>query len=396
MTIKTRIVYDENEFALLKEQWEGLFNNSVDGSIYLTYQWIYTWWQHFGKKVELNLVIFEEDDKIIGIVPLMVKKYRLVFINVNALEVIGANNINHVGLFLRGHEKKGIEAFFKYIREELSNRKLILRLSFVPDDYPVAHKIYQYMTTGTDNFGVYSKLVTLAPYIPLPSSWDEYYGSIGRRRRKVLKRSLGALEKKHRVDFGFFDDTTLNEGLKTLFNLHQARWESENVRGIFSGESMRNFYAAVAREFMNSGWLRFSYLTIDDEIAYVEFNYELAGKLYSATAARNIKFAEYGVGHIHQMYLIKYAINNNLTEIDLLKGDEPYKLYWAKSARKYHELLFKKRNHRMLFPSSLLFRYFRFCEILQQKYTVRELYSLYMRKRKEQKEKRNNTLILKA
>jgi len=159
------------------------------------------------------------------------------------------------------------------------------------------------------------------------------------------------------------------------------------VRGIFSGEAMRNFYAAVAREFMNSGWLRFSYLTIDDEIAYVEFNYELAGKLYSATAARNIKFAEYGVGHIHQMYLIKYAINNNLTEIDL---------YWAKSARKYHELLFKKRNHRMLVPSSLLFQYFRFCEILQQKYTVRELYSLYMRKRKEQKEKRNNILILKA
>ena len=65
MTIKTRVVNDENEFALLREKWEALLNNSSNMSIYLTYQWIYTWWQHFSKNVGLNLVVFEEGDTML-------------------------------------------------------------------------------------------------------------------------------------------------------------------------------------------------------------------------------------------------------------------------------------------------------------------------------------------
>jgi CelD/BcsL family acetyltransferase involved in cellulose biosynthesis len=38
------------------------------------------------------------------------------------------------------------------------------------------------------------------------------------------------------------------------------------------------------------------------------------------------------------MFLFQDAIEQGLGELDFLKGDEPYKLYWTKSVRRYQQV----------------------------------------------------------
>jgi CelD/BcsL family acetyltransferase involved in cellulose biosynthesis len=63
------------------------------------------------------------------------------------------------------------------------------------------------------------------------------------------------------------------------------------------------------------------------------------GKFYAGTSARDTRYSQYSVGHLHLRFLFQYAIDQGLGEFDFLKGDEAYKLYWTKTARGYQRVM---------------------------------------------------------
>jgi CelD/BcsL family acetyltransferase involved in cellulose biosynthesis len=194
------------------------------------------------------------------------------------------------------------------------------------------------------------------------------------------------LEEEHTVEFKKCTNNDLEPLLNKFVELHQSRWRYVNARGIFSDTRMKEFYADIAEQFMITDWLDFSYLAVDGEMASGEFGYVHGNKFYAATTARDIAYSEYGIGHLHHMCIIKNAIENNLHELDFLKGDEPYKFYWTKTARKYLQIIMVYRGRCPGFRVKFLNTVVRFQELRQ--YSLREMYYLYVLKKKEQREKR--------
>ena len=96
---KIRIISESEDFESLSEVWDGLLRNSGDNNpIYLTHEWLSTWWKHFGEGKKLNVLLVEEEGQPIGIVPLMRTEYRIGPLKIRTLETIGAVNCNHIGL----------------------------------------------------------------------------------------------------------------------------------------------------------------------------------------------------------------------------------------------------------------------------------------------------------
>jgi CelD/BcsL family acetyltransferase involved in cellulose biosynthesis len=159
-----------------------------------------------------------------------------------------------------------------------------------------------------------------------------------------------------------------------------------NVRGAFSNPKMKEFYRDIASQFLKNKWLYFTCLTVDNEPVSIEYGFIYNQKLYNATAARDIKYSEYSVGHLHHLFLIKDAIKRHLREFDFLRGDEPYKFYWTKSARRYIQVMIKKNGFGSGLSLKLIRLSFRLREVCQ--YSLREIYSLYLIKRREKKQKK--------
>ena len=381
-----RVVTEAREFESLAPVWDSLLEKCRDdSSMYLTHEWLSTWWQHLGEGKRLNLLLIEKGQEVIGIVPLARNEYRIGPFKLDALESITWTNCNYVGLILPEHRPEVVAALLAYLAENLRGVSLILRLSLIPEDSQFLDALRRNCTRFERSLVIEEKEKALAPYITLPATWDEYFSSLGRRRRKILNSTLRALEKEHSiVEFQQFTADSLEEGLSRFFDLHQERWRAVGLRGSFTDPRDREFYREVARKFLNRNWLHFSRLTIDGDVASALFGCIYNHKFYAITEARNIRYARYNVGHLHDMEVIKDAIRRNLREFDFLQGDEPYKFYWTKSARRYMQVIIVKRGFLPALRLRLLRIFLRLYDIRQ--YSPREIYRLYRIIRRERKE----------
>ena len=382
-----RIISDLKQFESLSATWNSLLPKCQDdNSIFLTYEWLRTWWRHFGEGRKLNILLIEKGGQVIGIVPLMKAEYKMGLVRFHILETIGSTNCNYVWVTRPENRQEAITAVLAYLKEELIKNKLALRLTLVPEDSKFLNVLSAQTSQVSEELVIKKRIMTSAPYITLPTSWDKYFYSLSQRRRKKLRHALRSLGKSHNVEFKQFAADSVEEGLNRFFDLHQRRWQSVNIRGMFSTTKMKEFYRDIASQFLKRNWLHFSCLAVDNNMASGEYGFVYNRKFYALTWAYATRYSKYGVGHLHEMYLIKCAINNHLQEFDFLKGEEPYKFHWTKSTRKYVEAIVIKKGYFPGLRIEFLRAFLRLYQIRQ--YSLREIYSLYLIKRREREEKK--------
>ena len=379
-----RVVSDPKEFESLAEIWNSLLQKCPhENSIYLTHEWLLAWWKHFGDDKRLNILLVEKAQQVVAIVPLMKVQYRAVLIKLHVLETIGSVNCNYVGLFLPENRQEAIATLFDYLGEELKKSKLILRLPLVPDDCQFVKQLRKHAVQFWNGLVMQEGARTLAPYISLTATWEEYFHSLNPKRRRHLRWARKSLEKSHIVEFREYTAGPLRKGLSEFFDLHQRRWRSVNIRSPFSDPEMREFYKDIADTFFKKKWLHFTFLCVDNKIVSAIYGFIYNGKFYATTAARDISYSKYSVGHLHYAYLIKEAISKNLREFDFLRGDEPYKFNWTKSARIYTQVIVIKNGFGSGLSLRFLHAFFRYYGLMR--YSLREVYTLYLIRRREKK-----------
>ena len=164
--ITIRVIKEAQDLQMLVNLWDVLLEKSLDdNSMYLTHEWISTWWKYFGARKELRLLLIEKESELIGIIPLIRNEYRITFIKLYALESVGRTSCNYVGLILPEHREEAVQALLDYIKEHLLKNGVILRLSLIPEDS-------QFLNILRNNFGAFSKelvfkerVKTLAPIL---------------------------------------------------------------------------------------------------------------------------------------------------------------------------------------------------------------------------------------
>ena len=380
-----RVVTEACEFQAMAPIWNRLLEDCPgQSSMYLTHEWLATWWKHFGKERRLNLLLFEREGRVIAIVPLARNEYRIGPFKLDALESITWTSCNYVGLILAEHLDEVMVVLLDYLKKNLRGVTLILRLSLITEESQFLRALKSNMAQ-TEGLIFKDIVRTLAPYLELPSSCKEYLDSLRKNRRKLLNRMLNGLKRNNRiVELRQCNADSLEEDLRRFFDLHQERWQSVGLRGSFADPRYREFQREVAWKFLNRGWLNLSTLTIDGDAASVKFGCIYNHKFYAITTGRNIRYLNYNVGHLHIFEAIKYAISRGLREYDFMQGDEPYKFYWTKSARRYMQVTIIKSGFLPALRLRLLRLFLRFWDVRQ--YSLREVYAILQIRRRERKD----------
>ena len=400
--IIVRVIKEAEELESLAGAWDSLIQENRDeSSVYLTHEWLSTWWRHFGQGRKLNILLAEKQGKLIGIMPLMVNEYRIGPVRARFLETAGVVNCNYVGVVPPENRGEAINALLAYLEEEIIRNGLILRLTLVPDDSVFLDLLRSHCPLSSENLAVQENVQTLAPYLPLPATWDEAALPLHTKTRQRLRRSLRSLQDTHEFEFRECTGDSLEEELRKFFDLHQRRWQAVNVRGVFYDSRVMEFYRDIAKRFMERKWLHFSSLNLDGEMVSGVYGFIYGRKFYGGTVARDPWLSKYSLGHLHYKFLIKEAIEKNLREFDFLQGDEPYKFYWTKSARRYIEVIAIRKGFCRRLRIGMVNAFLRVHQLKAiKKYSLRELYYIYRwkksdkalkqreRKQKEEKEKR--------
>ncbi len=151
--------------------------------------------------------------------------------------------------------------------------------------------------------------------------------------RKELRRRARRLAEDHptaafrRVQ----DEAALEPAMDALVSLHSARFPPSG--GAFGEAGFERFHRLVARQFLRAGWLRLHLLEIEGRAVAAKYGFSYGGRFWSYISGYDPALAHYSLSSQLHAHAIREAIEEGLSEFDLLRGDEPYKQDWADGRR---------------------------------------------------------------
>jgi CelD/BcsL family acetyltransferase involved in cellulose biosynthesis len=327
--LEVECIQDTSTFAALRTAWDELLQSSASNNPFLTFDWLYGWWTHFGSPDTLRLIVVRSDEELIAIAPLRLITTPLYWFS--RLEFLGTGDAGSDYLDLivrRGTEAGALAAIAGF----LSSEKLALRLTHLPPASLAAQLAERLATSGWSS--------SLAPDGTCPivnldgHTFDSFLGTLGASHRANVRRRLRALERQFDVRFervtGHEERQTM---LRALAGFHATRYADRGGSTAFSSPSVMAFHEDVTCRALDSGWLRMYALRLDDSIAAVLYGFNYGDRFYFYQHGHDDAFASHSVGLALMALTINAAIDDGASEFDMLWGTEPYKALWARSAR---------------------------------------------------------------
>ena len=81
------------EFAQMRQRWNSLLRESAADSVFLTHEWLFSWWQLFGRQNRLLVIlVWTEEDELVGIAPFFIENRAVPLLgHIRMLSFIGCN-----------------------------------------------------------------------------------------------------------------------------------------------------------------------------------------------------------------------------------------------------------------------------------------------------------------
>jgi len=116
--------------------------------------------------------------------------------------------------------------------------------------------------------------------------------------------------------------------MQFLFELHQKRWESRGLPGIFANQRSRDFNLDIAKFLFHRKWLCLFLLRLSGKPVSVAYGFKYRSKFYEYITGLDPEYKKYNVGNLLRAHMISKLIQEGLTEFDFMRGAEEYKDRW--------------------------------------------------------------------
>ncbi|MGH7596497.1 MAG: GNAT family N-acetyltransferase [bacterium] len=337
-----RVIKSEQEFNELKPAWEDLFHANPNHTPYQSWEWNFTWWKHFGATGRLRLFLVEEENQLIGIAPFFLRQ-RFYGWPLPHLGFIGQKRTDYLDFVVRaGTEANFFQQLFKHLQE---NKKewLFVELKDVPDTSANLLHFFQEVGKFFPVLGWEAQRICVS--VPLKADWESYINTLGKRTRKDVGYDRRFFEKNFKSDFKIFTNTSaVFDGLNDLITVYRSRWQDEKGATRFEEDGVAKFEREICDVFSHAGWYRLYLLYANNEPVAGLSGYVRNNKYYADAYAHSPAYHKYSIGNVLLGMAIEDCIKNQWTELDLSRGDEPYKFRWnGQTKRNYHLKIFRDR-----------------------------------------------------
>lgn len=173
------------DFAALKPSWNNTLR-TCEHSVFSTWEWLSTWWKHFGNDKKLLLLIAKENDRMIGIAPLMYLVQKMFGLRMGKIEFICTPHSDYNDFILTEKSEECIPLLINHLNN-LPEKWDCIDLIDIPENakcLPILSKISTNL-----------RQVHKCPYAHLPKSYDAFLLGLKRKYRKELLRYVTLLEK---------------------------------------------------------------------------------------------------------------------------------------------------------------------------------------------------------
>jgi CelD/BcsL family acetyltransferase involved in cellulose biosynthesis len=336
-------ISDWDELAALEPAW-----NALAGSVpFRSWDWLATWWKHYGNAARANdeeaqgfdsrqlyvLAVYDDsrqplggNSELIGVAPWYVDRTRM---KGAVVRWLGSGEVctDHLS-FICGPEDA--DRVTRAVAEALSTQF---------DDWDWIdlgavdgndHTVEKLLTRLEERECLVSRQESDSCWVlELPASWDEYLAGLSKSHRKQLRQLERRVLETARVKWHPVktpDD--LDQAWPILVDLHQRRRRALNEPGCFASRLFHDFHREVTGRLLLRGQLRMSWLELDGVPAAAEYHVAGGATTYAYQGGVDPNRLAEEPGRLSTILCLRAAIAEGHKHIDFLRGDEPYKAHW--------------------------------------------------------------------
>ena len=318
-------------------EWNELLSTSRADCLFLTPEWLTTWWKHCGAgDLAVHTVRYGRD--LLGLAPLRAARSRSCPpIEARAFQLLGTGNVgsDYLDVVVRPARRSQI---LDVLATTLESERRVLDLSQLAYGSSSALALAERLERR--GWRSIRRKIARCPYIAFDGrDFEGYLESLGSSHRANFRRRQRQLAREFEVEWKpVRDETERREAIEILFHLHDDRFVDRGGSDALHTEALRDFHRELSAIALRRGWLRLYVLWLDRRpaAALYGFRYGRSFLFYQAGFAR--EFTRHSVGLVAMGLAIRAAVEEGAQEFDLLHGDETYKSLWANSARELERI----------------------------------------------------------
>jgi CelD/BcsL family acetyltransferase involved in cellulose biosynthesis len=338
--VKTQVYTDATGFAALREEWNPLLRHSVSNTIFLTWEWQSTWWEHLGEGELYLLATRTDEGRPIGIAPLYLTTSDD---GLNELSIVGCRDVSdYLDLIAaHGHEEKVYSALLDWLESDEAPAWDLADLCNIPAASPT-HSLLAKMAAAR-GYQVQTEVEDICPIIPLPPTWDEYLNSLDGKQRHEIRRKIRKAERSGQVNWYIVNEEhDLAAEMETFIELHR---KSHVEKDGFMDAQMKDFFHAAAQVLQEAGWLQLACMEINGEKAAAMLNFDYRDSILVYNSGYDpSEYAWLSPGIVLLAYCIQRAIELGRAKFDFMRGEEEYKFRFGGQPTEVYRLLITRNR----------------------------------------------------
>jgi CelD/BcsL family acetyltransferase involved in cellulose biosynthesis len=374
--LTVEVIQNVEHLMALEPFWNQVLIKSGRPTVYLTYEWLSSWWKCHGNNGKTLFVLKVTDgSEILGIAPFMEVSNRFSGLPIRKIEFISmmdyANSPNNLSGSLDVIVADRHDEVFEAITSYLIDRKIqwhFLRLHPISAD----SQLLVHLEKEARERGIpFEKKVVFS---------NACIHIEGEEKKNVLQQLT-----KHRKKFNNLEQKLKQQGeikyveynslaevsYEDILDIEKRSWKwntGVSINSIVYGD----FYRLFAEEASKKGWFRLWLLEINGEKIAYDYNTEFAGSVETLKGSYDMTYNKYSPGVLLTWREVEYFSNNGIKRINLLWGDIKAKQRWVPTIELHYEVFvfndtIASRFIHFLYFKLLLYGRFRFVSDLRKR-----------------------------
>lgn len=334
----------------IEKEWSGLLVHSPVKDIFLTPQWIYSWWEIFREGKGLFTVALWEGNKLCGLFPLY--KFKKGPFNIITFIGLPKHSDRMDFVFLPAYEEKGLKGFSHWISKR-SDWDMLSLNNFGP--FSKTPELLNGILKNGNHKQIFSSGQPCY-YIATNNykGFEDYLKStIKPKHRRELSRLNNRVVEYKRGEWKLFDrvDDQLLDQMEELDSTRSKRSETGSI--FLLNKLNKIFLKQLVAKLQSSDMIKLFAFLSDGKLYSYWFTFKYDNKILGYQPAFDKDLNSYQIGTLTMLEGIKYTFDNGCREFDFLIGDDSYKNRWTENFRQNRSLLVYNRG----IKSTLLYFY---------------------------------------
>jgi CelD/BcsL family acetyltransferase involved in cellulose biosynthesis len=325
-------ITDAASLATLRETWNGLVEQTGIDHPFLRHEWVGTWWECFGGKKALHVLLVREAGEPIALAPLMLGRARLLGVPVRTLEFLWNGHVPRFDIIVARKPDEAYRAIWRHV----ARRRDLWDVLKLPELVLGSRTLLDLpQLASADGFfaGVWAS--TESPYVPRQVSWDAYERELSRKHRSNLRNRFKRLSALGRVELQVVNrPEDVGAAVDDALRIEASGWKGRAGTAIACRPDTEAFYTRLAEKAAARGWLSLQFLTVGGHRVAFQYNLTYRNRNYLLKAGHDPEYAKYGPQHLLCSLALKDAFLRGIEEYDFLGACEEWKMSWTRKVRR--------------------------------------------------------------